>query len=95
MPRLTLTQTELCDIKNKVCEIFVDYEKTMTKLNKVGSKYDMREGNELFAYTWLLEELAFPDYQDDTYVSILSNIDIYKMYNRAREISANFKRNSF
>lgn len=91
---LTITPEELCDIKCKVCDIFVEYEQIMTKLNKVGSQKTMKEGNELFAYTWLLSELTFPDYQDDTYATILSNRDIYKIFDRALKIRADVKQNT-
>lgn len=92
--QLTLTPDELCDIKSRVCNIFTEFELTMTKLNNLGSSKTMKEGDELLAYTWLLNDICFPDYQDNTYQSILSNKDIYQIYSRALQIQAGLKHNT-
>ena len=88
---LTLTKEELCDIKCKVENIFLELEQRFTERNKLGRKPRMNEGTELFAYTFLLRELTLPDnafYQDDTYQSILSNRDVYRMYHRALQLES-------
>lgn len=81
---LTLTKEELKNIKCAVEDIFLEYEKNVTKANLTGSsKYSMKEGNELAMYTFLLRDVDYHDFQNDTYVSLLSNSDVFSMYDRA------------
>ena len=93
MSRLTLTHEELCNIRSQVCSAFIDVEETQTKLNSVGSIKNGNEGDELLLYTYLLGEICYPsEFTDDTYVSILSNKDIFRIQNRALNIRSNLKR---
>lgn len=90
---VTLTKEEYCDIKCKVEDIFLEVEDVFTRMNAVGYKGDMHEGNELLVYAYLLRDINLAeDFQDDTYVSILSNKDIYRIFNRALEIESHIKR---
>ena len=90
---LTLTPKELDRIKCSIEHIFTEVEEVFTRLNAVGSKDSMNRGNELLAYMYLLNELCFPDYQDDTYETLVSNEQIFAMFQRANEIKSTIKRN--
>lgn len=93
MRKLTLTHEELCNIRSQVCYAFLDVEESQTRLNSSGSIRKGREGNELLLYVYLLEDICFPsEYTDDTYSSILTNKDIFKIHNRALSIRSNIKR---
>lgn len=83
---LTITAQEVCDIRCRMQDNLLQYEDYMTKVNKFCSKESMSEGNELMMYVELLNDIDEHDFQNDTYVSILSNKDIWKMHNRGLEI---------
>lgn len=83
---LVITPKEVCKIKSDACETWLEFEKRMTYLNHWGHKYNMKEGNELMVYVTLLNDIDFPNFQEDTYVTMLSNRDFYKMHTRILDI---------
>lgn len=79
-------------IKETVERVFTDVEYSYTTLNKVGYKGDMDEGTELLTYIDIMRGIDFPNYQDDFYVSMLTNKDFERIYHRTLVIESNLKR---
>lgn len=95
MAVLTLTSDELCQVRCCIENALTEVALVATKLNQVGSKSNMEEGVELMAYNHILQELSFPsDFQDNTYPSLLSNQDIWRIYDRTKQIISQIKRNT-
>lgn len=86
---MNITYETLCEIRADVCSTFLEVEDRQTKLNKVGSKSRDFEGDELLVYLHILDEITQPphtEFLDDTYPSLLTNKDIYRIHKRALEI---------
>ena len=63
----TLTLKELGDYRNFVGRAWLDFELRATKLNNVGSKDSMEEGNELMIYYYLLTQMGDYLFFDNNY----------------------------
>lgn len=83
---LTITQEELDRYRTQVEDTFLDVELKFTKLNSVGYKGKMSMGDELMVYMYLLKEMGNHDFTDDTYTTLVSNYDLYRIVHRANQI---------
>ena len=86
MPRLTLPLDELKEYRAQAERAFVEVELRYTKLNSVGYKGDMKSGDELMIYMYLLKEMGDNDFQDDTYESLVSNHDVHRIVTRINQL---------
>ena len=68
--------------------MFLDYELLATERNRFGSKDNMESGNLLMLYSYVINDLKLKEdqFQDDTYVSVLSNLDFRNMYKKSMNI---------
>lgn len=82
----TLTLKELDDYRNFVGRGWLDFELRATKLNNVGSKESMEEGNELMIYYYLLTQIGDYLFFDDNYKSLVSTRDIANILKRVNQI---------
>lgn len=91
MGTLNIEHVEL--VKSEVERIFTEVEYALSRKNTLMEyKGSLDEGTELLTYMTLLKDIDFPSYQDDFYVSVISNKDFDKIYHRALVIESNLKR---
>lgn len=82
----TLTLKELDDYRNFVGRAWLNFELRATKLNNVGSKDSMEEGNELMIYYYLLTQMGDHLFFDNNYKSLVSTRDIANIIKRVNQI---------
>lgn len=90
---MTIDKEHVELVRSEVERIYLDVEYSMSRKNVLMDyKGALDEGTELLAYMTLLNDIDFPNFQDDFYTSIISNRDFDKIYHRALVIEANLKR---
>lgn len=90
---MTIDKERLELVRSEVERIYLDVEYSMSRKNVLMDyRGALDEGTELLVYMTLLNDIDFPNFQDDFYASIVSNRDFDKIYHRALVIEANLKR---
>lgn len=90
---MTIDKEHVELVRSEVERIYLDVEYNMSRKNVLMDyRGALDEGTELLVYMTLLNDIDFPNFQDDFYASVMSNIDFYKIYHRALVIESNLKR---